>query len=259
METHIQTACDILGLKYELVGKLGKRTKHQQKDVAQLSLEIALEEKENLERPPVHKFNVPQNIVLEDDVRMDAITYISNCSNNILLPNTEQKLLLTIVQNMVISKPMDDLYYEEIKPFLDVLLTQNNTWSVRTVTLLMRSKFESKHKRTIERSMTQCEEVVNCIRKEEPHPLLRIGGVYGTGLQPIWKTEAFYADIMLNLGLMKSCLDVYLKLQLWEEVIVCYTLLNLRHKAAEIIRDQLEKNPTVKLWCLLGIFSLLFN
>lgn len=35
-------------------------------------------------------------------------------------------------------------------------------------------------------------------------------------------------------------------------MIVCYTILKLRHKAAEIINQQLEKKPTVKLWCLLG-------
>lgn len=61
-----------------------------------------------------------------------------------------------------------------------------------------------------------------------------------------------YADLLLNIGLPKNALDLYLKLQLWEEVIVCYTLMNQRHKAAEVIAQQLEKKPTVKLLCLLG-------
>lgn len=76
--------------------------------------------------------------------------------------------------------------------------------------------------------------------------------MYGTGLQPFWRTLAQYADLMLNTGLVKASLEIYLQLQLWEEVIVCYTILKMRHKAAEVIKQQLDKKPTVKMWCLLG-------
>lgn len=231
---------------------MGKRTKYQEKDLAQLALEVALVERENIERPPVQKIKVPHNVALQDDVRIDAISYLDNTHNNMLFPNTEQKLLLTIVQHMMISQPIDALYYEELKPFLDIILSQNNTWSVRTATLLLRSRLESKQNRTIERSLQQCEEIVNCINSKDPHPLVRIGGVYGTGMEPTWKTEAIYADLLLNVGLKKDSLYVYLKLQMWEEVILCYTLLDLKHKAVEVIKEQLEKKPSVKLWCLFG-------
>lgn len=73
--------------------------------------------------------------------------------------------------------------------------------------------------------------------------------------------------------MVKAALDIYLQLQLWEEVIACYTILELRHKvcrdlfdnifvaykiltlyfqAAEIIQQQIDVKPTVKLYCLLG-------
>lgn len=35
-------------------------------------------------------------------------------------------------------------------------------------------------------------------------------------------------------------------------MIVCYTILDSRHKAAEIIRQEIEKKPSVELYCLLG-------
>lgn len=255
-EVHIDLACDILGLKYELVGKLGKRTKYQEEDIPQLALEISLLEREGIERPPVNICNVAQNMELNDNVRLEKVKFA--ISGEIQqFPNTEQKLILTIIQKMLISKPQDELFYEEIKPFIDVILTQNNTWPVRIATLLLRSRLEAKHNRTIERSMLQIGEILKCIKKEDPHPLTRVGGVYGCNLQPVWKTEAQQADVMLNLGLVKASLDIYLRLQLWEEVIVCYTILNMRHKAAEIIKQQLDVNPTVKLWCLLGKSSLI--
>lgn len=257
---HITTACDLLGLKYELTGKLGKRTKHQETDKPQLCLEITLLEKENIQRPPIHKLPLPQNVRLKDDVLLDQVTYVDEKKSSVLLlPNTEQKLLLTIIQHTMISKPRDDLFYEEIEPFINTILSQNNTWPVCTGTLLLRSKLEADHSRKMERSLSQCEEILNAYRRERPHPLTRIGGVYGIGLQPIWKTEAQYADIMFKLGLVKAALDVYQKMQMWEEVIGCYTALKLKHKAAEVIKQQLEIKPSIKLLCWLGWFSILYQ
>ena len=42
------------------------------------------------------------------------------------------------------------------------------------------------------------------------------------------------------------------RLEQWEEVIVCYTLLELRHKSAEIIKERLKEKETSRMWCLLG-------
>lgn len=241
-----------MGVKYELTGKLGKRTRYQEKDTAQLALEVTLLEKDGIERPAVNTFALPKNLELKDDVRLEMVNYSDSAENKYVFPDTEQKLLLLIIQEMMGSKPRDELFYEEIEPFINLILDQKNTWTVRVSTLLLRCKLESRHNRTIERSLQQCEEILNCIRKDQPHPLNRVAGVFATGLQPFWKTLAQYADLMLNLGLVKRSLEIYLQLQLWEEVIVCYTILKMRHKAADIIKQQLEKQPTVKLWCLLG-------
>ncbi|KAG9430727.1 hypothetical protein HZU67_07930 [Apis mellifera carnica] len=75
---------------------------------------------------------------------------------------------------------------------------------------------------------------------------------FASGLKPIWVLEQMYAQLMLSLGLVKGALDVFLKLKLWEEVIACYNIINLKHKAIEIIHQELSKKPSVQLWCLLG-------
>lgn len=252
---HISIVSDILGVKYELIGKLGRRTKHQERDTAQLALDVTVEQKGNVERVVVNDFVLPKNLKLKDDVRLETVTYTNDTESKYAFSDIEQKLLLLIVEEMMGSKPRDDLFYEEIEPFINLILRQKNTWTVRVATLILRCKLESKHNRTIERSLQQCEEILDAIRKDEPHLLNRVGGVYSTGLQPFWKTLAQYADLMLNTGLVKASLEIYLQLQLWEEVIVCYTILKMRHKAAEIIKQELEKKETVKLWCLLGKFN----
>ena len=51
-----------------------------------------------------------------------------------------------------------------------------------------------------------------------------------SGMKPKWAFRKVLADQKLNMGLVKGALDLYLDLHLWEDVIVCYTILNLRQK-----------------------------
>lgn len=252
---HINSATEILGLNYDMIGLMGKRTKFQEKDLAQLSIKVKLDPKDSsLERCEVESMDVPEDIPLDDDIRLNKIEFADEAEENIVLTNLEQKLFLTIIQEMLVSKPQDELQVEELQPFINFVLGQKSTYCVRVVALLLRCKFESKNRRTIERSLVQCEEIIKSCKKETPHFLTRVVDVFGTGMPPIWKVETQYADLLLNIGLVKNALEIYLKVKLWEEIIVCYTLLKLRHKAAEVIKEQLNEKPTVKLWCLLGMY-----
>ncbi|CAH1115390.1 unnamed protein product [Psylliodes chrysocephalus] len=248
---HILSAIKILGLHYDLVGALGKRTKYQEKELAQLALKVTLEEKD-IERVEADDSDLPKDIPINDDVRLNTIEFSEDLGEKCKLGILEQKLFVTIIKDMLISKPQDELQIEEIMPFIDTILNQKNTYAVTVVTLLLRCKLESKSRRTIERSLSQSEEIISSLKRENPSALNRVCDVFGTGMPPIWKIETQYADLLLNIGLVKIALDIYLKIKLWEEVIVCYTILKLRHKAAEIIREQLKVKSTVKLWCLLG-------
>lgn len=173
------------------------------------------------------------------------------------MPILEQKLLLLIIQEMLISRPIEQIFYEELEPCINLLLSQKNTWCVRVVTLMIRSKLESKHKRTVRRSFDQVDEILKCIKKDEPHFLNRVAGVYSTGMMPFWKTLAQYADLMLKISLIKKALEYYTQLELWDQVILCYILLKMKHKATEVIKQQLAMKPAdIKLWCMLGKFHL---
>lgn len=120
----------------------------------------------------------------------------------------------------------------------------------------MNIKLESNHKRTVDRSLKQCEYVMQMIEgKDVPIKqrfffklilielnligfffYLRFSHMFASGLNPKWIVEARLGDLMLSLGMVKTSLDLYLRLQLWEEVIVCYTMLDLRHKVCLAVR-----------------------
>lgn len=252
---HILSATEILGVQYNFIGLPGKRTKHQEKDLPQLSLKVSIEDEnqDGVESIEIGEEHLPKNVPLNDDVLLNNVEFAGDIDKKPTLSATRQKLFITIVQEKLIAKPQDELISEEVQPFLELILNQKNSYAVRVVALLMRCKLESKNRRTIERSLAQCEEVINCFNLENPPYLYKIADVFSTGFPPIWKVETQYADLLLNIGLIKNALDVYLKIKLWDEVIVCYTILKLRHKAAEIIQEQLNEKPSVKLWCLLGM------
>lgn len=125
-------------------------------------------------------------------------------------------------------------------------------WLTRINALLSNIKLESTHRRTVERSLRQCEETVNLINGSDTLVPCRLSYCYSSYIIPRWEIEAQLGDLMVSLGMIKTALDLYLRIQKWEDVILCYTALQLRHKAAEVIKQEIDKKPSVKLYCLLG-------
>ncbi|XP_022819785.1 tetratricopeptide repeat protein 27 isoform X1 [Spodoptera litura] len=251
-EEYLTRARDLAGLKLELTGILGKRTKFQQTIIPQLALSSELDS--SIERPTAEESHgtaeLPPDLELQDDLRLSKIHYTESISQA-ELPSLEQILCLLTVQYLIKSQPKDELMNEELEPYIAAVLSpKKGAWPTRVAALLIRCKLEANHKRTVERAMLQCETIVN--DKTCASSTTRLSYLWGTGLQPAWVWRQQLADLYLNLGLVKAALEEYLKLQLWEDVIVCYTALQLRHKAAEIIQQQIDINPTVKLYCLLG-------
>lgn len=112
---------------------------------------------------------------------------------------------------------------------------------------------EATNKRTVERSLKQSEEIVKMLRKSDATTnFLRLSFVYASYMRPRWTVQTQWADILVSLGFVKTALDIYLEVEHWDSVIACYNLLELKHKAAEVIQNELKKKETVELYCLLG-------
>lgn len=151
------------------------------------------------------------------------------------------------------SQPKDNLSNEEVQPYITTLLYQpHGPWLTRINTLLANIKLESTHRRTVERSLRQCEEILAIINSTETSVSCRFSYCFSSFMIPRWEVETQLGDLMVSLGMIKTALDLYLRIQKWEDVILCYTMLELRHKAAEIIQQEIDKKPSVKLYCLLG-------
>lgn len=240
-------------------GVMGLRTKWQQKALPQfhVSIQQSNDELALLSSGTHGGTKLTELIKLNDDTRLEMTKFLEEKQNEFQqLSSMIQNLVLISVRHLEISQPKDKLADEEVKPYLRILLTQEHgPWIVRLNALVMNIKLEANHRRTVERSLAQCEDLVmmlNNKKEVEAEPIQRLSYIFSSLMHPRYKIEVLLADLMVSLGLLKGALDIYLRVQHWEEVIECYTSLKLRHKAAEIIQQELEKEPTVKLYCLLG-------
>lgn len=66
--------------------------------------------------------------------------------------------------------------------------------------------------------------------------MCRLSHVYASYVRPVWHIQAQLADLMISLGLVKSALDLYLSIERWESVIMCYTILELKHKVSKRLK-----------------------
>ncbi|KYN04452.1 Tetratricopeptide repeat protein 27 [Cyphomyrmex costatus] len=136
------------------------------------------------------------------------------------------------------------------------VIESTKNWSLKMTSLYYRCSSESGNKRTVNRSMKQTESLINDYNDVKTPVVRRLDLFFASGMRPIWILEEKWGNLLFSFGDVKAALEVFIKLELWEDVIVCYNVLNLKHKtrfqAVEIIEQEISKKPTVKLWCLLG-------
>ncbi|KAM0734749.1 Tetratricopeptide repeat protein 27 [Formica fusca] len=247
-EEYLENAQSIAGLTLNLEGAMGKRTKYQQEEKAQLYLKVEMNK--NI-FPSVDCKDIPKSLNLNDELRLERIEF-SEYKEEIQLGALEEAIILAKYVQLQMCQPKHKLTDEEIMPYLRKVIENTKNWSLKMTSLCCRCSLESNDKRTVERSMMQAESLLKDYNDTKASVARRMDLFFASGMKPIWTLEENWANLMFSLGLVKGALEVFIKLGLWENVIICYNVLNLKHKAAEIIQQEISKKPTVMLWCLLG-------
>ncbi|KAI4491339.1 hypothetical protein M0802_010272 [Mischocyttarus mexicanus] len=248
-EKYLARTEEIAQVKMELQGAMGKRTKYQEKETAQLFLKITTNKDDVFETRSCK--NLPKSLDLNDEIRLERIEF-SNCQDETKLGALEEAIVLARHTQLQLSQPRDKLTDEEINPYVTKVIDNTKNWSLKMTALCRRCMYEANDKRTIERSMLQAEYLLQEINNCKVPVAERLDIFFASGMKPMWMLEKMLANLMLSLGLVKGALDLFIKLKLWEDVIACYNILELKQKAAEIIRQEIAKKESIKLWCLLG-------
>lgn len=200
----IEQAARERSFHYALTGRLGKRTKYQDKALSQLvvlaksvddndeAAQSGYHSTSDTERtgsgPSVTSQAVPRKLTLEDDTLLESIAFTKAATsspdfqqndqlhpslesldpgNQPLLQPLDAIILLATASSITNTSPSDGLTRENTLPYAErVISGGSSNWQVYTQALLVRSQIEGHRSRTIERGVLQLQAVVDQVIAE---------------------------------------------------------------------------------------------
>jgi tetratricopeptide (TPR) repeat protein len=295
------------GLRYELTGALGRRTKFQQTDLMQLVLlaesrarngdGVGETVREGISSGATESAadelakKLPETLALNDDTLLERTEFTSSNpaapgshlghldpSNQPALHPLDQCILLSLCLNVRNTSPAHGLTTEQMTPYVARVITHPENWSVHTMALLLRSRLEAHRTRTVERSTLQLQALIDQMPTADSTPTERLRLLHALPLPSKWELERELAFRFLSLGVVKSALAIFERLEMWEEAVRCWQATEQRDRALSVVRDLLagrraeaeavlargkasatgprravfDAAREAKLWCLLG-------
>lgn len=307
---HFLNAARASGLEFELSGALGRKTKYQVNALTQLVLLAESRDRpEDTEYPPspqgsaveedgeTRAKGLPETLALNDDTLLEetAFTKLTDPSkastsrlahldpgNQPPLHPLDQSLLLSLCLAQHNNTPESGLTASQMMPFVSRVVSHPRNWSVHTTALLLRSRLESNRSRTVERSALQLAALIDQMPTSDSTPQERLRWFHQIPLPSKWEMEKELAKRYLSLGVIRSALDIFTRLEMWEDAVACLQRMEREEEAERIVKDLLEgrkiesdlvtvlaKNTMTegrknkmsagrqaKLWCLLGDIAL---
>ena len=200
----IEQAARERSFHYALTGRLGKRTKYQEKALSQLVvLAKSVDDDDDAAQSGYHPTSdtggigsgpsvtpqaVPRKLTLEDDTLLESIAFTNAATsspdsqqndqlhsslesldpgNQPLLQPLDAIILLATASSITNTSPSDGLTRENTLPYAErVISGGSSNWQVYTQALLVRSQIEGHRSRTIERGVLQLQAVVDQVIAE---------------------------------------------------------------------------------------------
>ncbi|GIZ36705.1 hypothetical protein CKM354_000017300 [Cercospora kikuchii] len=181
----------------------------------------------------------------------------------------DSTILLLVASSITNTLPQNGLTREETLPYATrVLDGGSSNWQVYTQALLVRSRIEGYKSRTIERGLLQLQALVDQViaettpehssskedseksvatstflpkaKESESAPVTeRVRYIFQLATPTRWELEAELASRWVQLGGLRSALEIYERLEMWAEAALCWAATEREDKAKRIVRRQL--------------------
>ncbi|KAG7833811.1 hypothetical protein KL943_003919 [Ogataea angusta] len=196
------------------------------------------------------------------------------------------QLLLRLETIRANSPANNALVGEELRALVERVLFSppgSVNWLVFSNALWQRSLLETTRPKTVERGVLQLYSLVEELgvhaeqtarlfpktKEEEQFPeiftasdlpddttlinAVRSQYIYALSLSPKWSLDSRLAEKLIELGSVKSALEIYERLQLWTDAALCYGSIGNEKKAEELVLRQLAETPDdARALCVLG-------
>lgn len=138
-------------------------------------------------------------------------------------------------------------------PYVTRSLEHSNNWMVHTMGLLLKSRLEKESSRTAERSVLQLQTLVEQYNDELPDVTERMMFIYCLAFPPMFDLKRELGLRLMGIGAVRSALDWFERLEMWEEIIHCHMAMENEKRAQRVVEERLEVDPnSPMLLCLYG-------
>ncbi|EGW32711.1 uncharacterized protein SPAPADRAFT_136141 [Spathaspora passalidarum NRRL Y-27907] len=197
--------------------------------------------------------------IRQDDIPADLKSLDPNNQPGLSnIDNLQLLLRLTVLKQT--SPAKDPLVEEELMALVSRVLysTEGNVnWLIFSRALWERSLLETEKSRTVERGILQMTSLIEEIglkiktkmipeaMTDDPNAITaqRLRFIHQLPLLPQWSMDVKLAEKYMSLGILKSALDIYERLQLPVEAALCYAAVNNEAEAERILIERIKTHP----------------
>eukprot|EP00753_Platysulcus_tardus_P003093 PLAT12258.1.p1 GENE.PLAT12258.1~~PLAT12258.1.p1 ORF type:complete len:1031 (-),score=541.70 PLAT12258.1:65-2932(-) len=209
-----------------------------------------------------------RTVPLEDDtvlLERVKLTDESVVEEQAALATQEQAIVLALCVDVKNSNPAHGLTNEQMSPYVACVMESPQNWMVESSALYLKALIEYERSKTKERAVLQLQALADqhtdrltimqsssAVIESDAPAEERLLFVYSLPFPLRWELLRKLADRYLKMGVGRSALQIYEQLQLWDDVVTCYTLLGQKKKAEALVREQLALRETASMLCALG-------
>ncbi|CDR88773.1 uncharacterized protein SPSC_05605 [Sporisorium scitamineum] len=176
------------------------------------------------------------------DSQADADADLLNLDPNAQPPLAvlDQCTLLALCLNIRNTQAAHGLTANQMQIFISRVVSHPRNWMVHTMSLLLRARLESTRTRTVERSVLQLQALIDQMPTNDSSIQERLKFFHALDLPPKWEMQAELARRYANIGVTRSALEIFERIEMWEEVVQCLGMLGRQEEGVEVVRELLK-------------------